>query len=392
MKKLIYFFMLVLAVFFVACDDDDSISPQKVSKVYRDKALKLVLNSEITSGKSVLFTTPDLKVSDITLINTIPGEDSLLIKGVNLEYIGNDVYSFVSKNETPDRQVSISGKMNLNGLLEINVTHNVLSAIVGKWKPKVDLWGLPPFPLEFNIVPANANDSIDMCGFLNYNKVSYERFNETIGQAFMLFFSMGMKVNIDFANDGQLTVSWKPVMAEVMPLPEGQSGHGMVRYNTKGEYLYAAIALDSIIMDATKPKIGTKSEIEPTLNDTLALIPLAMTAYKGLPFKYSISDDDLDVWVDRNMMEPYFEPIIRLFNPVLRNLDMGSEAEGMGFSGPILANLTAELARVFKESKSFEMHFKFERITGDESFHNEVSLTKREFIERLKSIQKNEIN
>lgn len=397
MKKLIYFFMLIIPLLsVVSCNDDDGISPEHASKVYRAESLNLTFNGQKFTDRRVEFITTDFKTADITIFNTIPNEDSLIIKGVSLLYDGNNIYEFEANNTSAFRDINIKGKIDIKKSLNLDITYKTTSNLIGSWTPDVN-WAFDfPYPVEFIIESDNPNDSINFNGFWGWKeKVSYEEFNDRIGAIFNMTFALALKLTVDFHKDGQISSEWKLQPNASFPIPDGQTKPWMALYNLDENYLYTALAVDSIIMDATKPKsnnaIKASNEM-PNNGDLLAIVKLLQKMYNGnTPLKYSLTDGNnkLDLWADREMMNPYFESIIKVIAPALRNVDLGKESEEMGASGPLLADLAEELGRAFHNSKKFEIHFKFNRTTENVKSKSKTSpLSKTEIIERFKSIHK----
>lgn len=384
----------------VSCNDDDGISPEHTSNVYRGESLNLTLNGQKINGKTVKFYTHDFKNADITLINTIPGEDSVLIKNIVLEYDGNNIYGFSGNNTSTEREINFTGKINVKGHLDIDVTYKILSNIIGRWQPSgYDL--MPPSPIELIIEAKNPKDSINMGGFWGYSdKVSYEEFGKFIGDITTFTFALAIDLKLEFQANGLLNMNWGLKPGAVFPITPGNTKPEMIKFNTNGGYLYPSVAIDSLISVAVdslisnslKPKRLTKSTIvPPTMEDTLALIPLVQAIYKGMPLKYTLNNDNdnVDLWADHEMMKPYFESIIKVFSSAIRNEDLGKDYADMGVTGPILADLAYELLYAFNNSSKFEVHFRLSRIKEGENLYNNQTLpNKKEIIERFKSIHK----
>lgn len=394
MKKLTYFFMLIFPLLLVSCNDDDGISPEHASRVYRAESLNMTINGKKFSGKSVKFITTDFKTADITFIKTIPGEDSLIVKGVSLLYDGNNIYEFEGSNTSSHRDISFKGKVDVKGGMNIDVTYKVLSDIVGTWQPSGGGF-MPPNPVQIVIDSTNPNDSIDMGGFWGYEgKFSFEEFDETIGAIFNMTLGLVVDFKLDFNQAGQMNAAWDLKPGASFPIPPGHLPENQSLYNLNGNYLYLALPVESIIMNPTKPtapKTTKAADEKPKVEDIIALVKLLQSMYQGMPLKYTLenSNNDLDMWADRAMMEPYFESIVNVLVPILRKTDLGSEYEEMGITGPILAHLLDELGRVFRNSKTFEIHFNFTRVsTEQQTYNNKAQLNKAQIIQKLKSIRK----
>lgn len=372
MKNLFYFIITICLFMFVSCsDDDNSDYSEQISKIYRDNELKLTMNGKELKNKVVKLHTNDLNSAELMIRYTIPGEDSLMITSVKMSpYIineSNPVYGLSGENIDSDRSIKIEGK--LDRVLTIDITYETKSKIVGKWIPSTDQE--KNMALSFNIVPSPGNDSINMYGILGYEKIplvpksgsSGTAFNEIISDMGIMIFSM-IQLEFDFDKSGELTMYWgTPV--PIIPLPSGHSRPDMVKYNVKDKYLYAAIAVDSLIIDQT-----TRSESSNA--DYLALIQLAQTAYKGLPFKLEFVNDDLIyVSADREMMLPYAKPLINVLKPKMKDLDLGLAGQIFGMDGETLAKFADEFVRALEESKEFELRFCLQR--SDAEYKNDTN-------------------
>jgi len=390
MKKIysLFFCIVLCSSLFISCDDNDIKENEQISKFYRGTNLQLTLNDNPVNGKSVMFATPDLSVADIMLCNqVIPGEDSLLFRAVKLQKEG-DGYRFQSSNSNDDRKISFTGKQSGANLI-LDIQHEITSPVVGKWQPDAQFLG-SAIPVYFNIVPINPDDKIKMYGFWGHEELTVEEFGSTIGGIFGLAFSMMLDISFELKNDGNFYVAWASKLPTVIPIEPGQTEDGLIRYNINNNMLYSAIALDQILGSASISGLSTDTGLTP--EEILILLNLAQTAYKGLPWQMQMLNDNQNLYmiVDRNMMLPYMNVIIKLLQPLLSELDLGEMGEQLGITKEFFANFPNEFNRIVRESTTFEMQIRLKAKTTQKM--QESSISRQQAIEAIKQLQNKKIN
>lgn len=392
MKKTFLLLSVLLLVVLTGCDDEKITPGQEISKVYRMSELKLVLNGVERNHKSVNFQTADLRVAEITVMNVIPGEDQLVFSNVELgKLIGPNGYSFGAESITADRSVKIEGSL-IEGLLTVDVDFELLSDVVG-------VWTLDSSPIEFHVTPSEGNEYINMYGFFGYDKIPVNGevdptaeanleyiLNQSIGPMLGMF----VKLDIDLQKAGELTASWGGNFGDL--IPSGSSNPGMVRYNTKEDEIYIAVALDSILRKFTEtPEVkNAPASAEPSGfdigKDLLPLYDLISKAYKGLPMKMTVSEDKnhLSVYVTKEMMVPYVSSLMNVITPLLSNINIDSEGiiGELGITKEFITGFLTEFGQLIYSCESCELRFNVQRTDEAESPAN-PELTKEELRKEL---------
>jgi len=367
MKKLFFLFIAFCSILTISCSDDDwnQKHAREISKVYREPDLKMTINGKEVKGKNIMLLTSDLNAADIMLIHTIPGEDSLMVSDVKLTDTGKDnIFSFKGESVNNDRKVTFEGE--IGKTLTVNVTHQITSKVVGRYKPQA-----VPFmqsPLVFNVVPSNPLDSVNMDGFLNYpGKLSYADFNGAVGLITGIVFSLMLDIQFDISESGNMSVSYESLNPATIPLEKGQTDPNLIRYNIKNNNsIYLSIAVDDILSSTSISGLLTGSGIsgtDLTTQDILILVNLIQQAYKGIPLIVTMPDDNtVYLSVTREMILPYLDTIMKVLQPLFADLDMGAMGAQFGVTNEGLINFSNEFARIVKESKSFEMQIRLGRM------------------------------
>lgn len=359
MKKLLFLLITLSAILITtACSDDDQgPRPKEISKVYREPDLKMTLNGKEVKGKAVMFLTSDFTNADIMLINTIPGEDSLLISKAILTNTGKDnIYTFKDSISNDDRKVEIDGQIGEDKVLAINVKHTITAYAAKKWK-------LAFYPLEVKIV-ADPLDSVDVKGLFGNNVIpivkgagtsARQDFVGTV-KSLGMFLGMAILLEMELKADNNIIIGWAPKMSSV-PLPPGQTPEGMAKYNVSNGMIYPSIAVDDLLASASISELASSSGL--TLDEILVLLNLAQQAYKGLPMYLTYTGtapnyNGMQLMVNKEMMQSYMAVIIKLLTPLLADLDMGGINIG-GITPEGLAAFMVAFDQAFEKSESFEL-------------------------------------
>lgn len=362
MKKSFFLLITLSLVLITSCSDDDWNQKygKEISKVYREPNLKVTLNGKEVTAKSVMFLTSDLVTADIMLMNTIPGEDSLMFSGVKLVDTGKDnIYTFEDSTRNDDRKIAFKGQIG-NGM-KIDVTHEITSLAAGRWKTAT-------FPLSVAVV-ANPQDSVDMKGFLNNGVIPIVKGQGTsakqdfVGLVRGLGLTVGLviKLEFDLRTDNSLMVSWKAPLIE--QITDGQTEEGLVKYNVNNGLLYPSIALDGILASASISELMSSTGL--TLDEVLILLNLGQCAYKGLPLPYNVNgtrNQNMQITITKEMLQPYMAVLVKLLIPLLEDLDMGGVNIG-GITPEGLAAFVEALGVVVEKSESFELQLALTRVS-----------------------------
>lgn len=358
MKKLLFLFITLSAILITACSDDDQgPRPKEISKVYREPDLKMTLNGKDVKGKAVMFLTSDLASADIMLINTIPGEDSLLIAKTTMTNTGKDnIYTFKDSIKNDDRKVEIEGQISKDQGITIDVKHTVTAYAAKKWK-------LAFYPLEVKIV-ADPLDSVDVKGLFGNNVIpivkgpgtsARQDFVGTV-KSLGMFLGMAILLEMELKADNNIIIGWSPKLSSV-PLPPGQTPEGMAKYNINNGMIYPSIAVDDLLASASISELASSMGL--TLDEILVLLNLAQQAYKGLPMNLTYTGtapnyNGMQLMVNKEMMQPYMAVIIKLLAPLLADLDMGGINIG-GITPEGLQAFMVAFDQAFEKSESFEL-------------------------------------
>lgn len=373
-----YFIALSCMLLFAACSDSNEGGLSKgPSKVYREPDLAMTLNGEEVSGKSVLFTTNDLLLTDIALYNVIPGEDTLRFEAVELTPGSSDVYTFSATSTTTDRVVSFEGT--LNTTLHIDVTYTATSPVVAQWA----LDASEGKPLSFEIDLSDPDELINLYGFWGYDTVSSSEFDGVMGGV-VTFMLLVLDFSFDFNSTGEFAASWSSKMPALIPIEAGTTADGLIRYNVNGDNLYLSVGIDQMLSALKISELTSSSlisELEISSDEALVLLNLLQKLYKGLPLHQQTLNDGANLYlsVDREMMLPYIDLIAKLLEAALADVDLGDTASQLGITNTFLTNFPSEFARIVKESNSFKMEFRL-RYTADTTRSGEA-ISESQFME-----------
>ena len=367
------------AILIISCDDNESWTEkrsQELSKVYRDETLKITFNGQEVQHKAVGFNTTNLNTSTFALRYLIPGENPLEIKDVPLEEIQEKPgsYSFNTSSSNDSRKIDITGT--IGDKMEIDVQFKITSPIMGKWSP---IPNKEKGPLEFRIVPAPGNETINMHGIFQ-NKiiplVGDEGFNAVIKDLGALLFSI-IQISLDLQESSELIAH-----CSIMGGTPSESEAGMVKYNVLNDKVFAAVAIDELLF----PSPETKSS---SFSNTEALINLLQYIYQGIPIPISLSEDNkaLQVRITKEMMVPYLDAAMELLAPKLAELEINPILSMLfGITKENIPLFLSELVRVIKESNEFDIQFNLQP-APDTQFRGAPS--KQELIEFANQLKYN---
>lgn len=371
MKKSLFMLLCVCTCLLVSCDDSNSPSTaEAISKVYREPYLSMTLNESQLSGTSVLLKTSDLITADVSLYNVVAGEDTLIFKSVTLEpMLGVNGYQFTGSSSNSDRNISFTGVYYLDEeVMQMDVTHEISSALVGDWKfdyPYTISGRELLYSSLFDVEPSDPDDLINMYGFSDYELVDYDTFSDLFGSLMSaVASSMILELSADFEQNGYASFACETgVLGGMFGLDVSvESPTGMVRYNVNENKAYLSIAIDKIlgglnISDLTSSDLVSEAGL--SFNEILLLVNLAQDVYKGLPMDVEYEDENkVNLYLDRAVLLPYVDLILKLGQPYLSGLDLGTMGAMFGITDEFLTNFPAELVRVMKESKSFKIVFR----------------------------------
>lgn len=386
MKKLLLFTGLLCLFIVTSCSSDNNTigrKSQELSRIYRGDNLKLTLNEKEIMNHPIKFITTDLQTAEITLDYLIPGEPNLLYSDVQLVLNQEGDYTFVIEDNTVDQEVLISGKIIQDpkdpskNILSVDVSYKSLSSIIGKWKPKTGIIPLLSSPLEIEIIHPDEDAQINMHGVWGYEETSLDNFTGIIRLIGGMVIGNMLDLTFEFDELGNMSVAWESKNA-LIPIETGESGDDVLRFNTKDDNLYLAIALDSILFK--------KSE-SSAQSDILTLFTLIQEAYHGLPLKVDyVNDNNITLYVNRELMLPYIEPLINVLKPSIADVDFGDIGEMLGLTGESVSGLADEVVRLVKESDEFEikLHLAKQRRSADEV---SKQLTEKKIKELIKQYQ-----
>lgn len=373
-KRITFLLSVLMLVLLSSCDDDKPNYRDDVSKVYREANLTLTLNGVEKNYKSVHFFTKDMLTAEITVKNTIPGEDNILFSNVKLEpLIGCLGCNFSAEDQTADRLIKIDGSLN-QGKLAVDVTYESLSSISG-------IWALAKYPLTLRVVPSEGNEYINMHGFYGKDEIPVnpsvsedpeedESFEQLINEGITPLLGMLLNLSIDLQKSGDLVASWSSILSD------GQSKEGMVRYNTKEDLIYVAVALDSLLFKKEEAEQPTTRSTEDTSTpgfdigkDLVPLYDLIASVYKGLPLIIVPGEDSnkMSVMVNREMMVPYASSIMNVAAIFLKDIDLsgagdfGGFLEELGITKTFIQEFPKELVKLIETSEEFELSINLER-------------------------------
>lgn len=298
-KGLIYLFMLVMgAIAFTACNDDDDNTPKKISHEYSGDNLKMTLNSTAQTGKAVQLEALNKENGYLALKKMIPGEDSLVIDVKLVQSTGNN-FSIDGTSTNNDRTINVTGEIK-DGVMTLNSNFKITSKVVGNWKlaeqeestDPTQLLGRGPLHLEvvtnidtitLPIVFANGSSwKLPMQDVVEEGVTGFPSF----AKAIFAMMVPGMLHNIEFKENGNLVATYINLGdTESAPLT---SPEGLVRYNVKDGQIYLAIDVASLMSRSTAPQVNI----------------LEMLA-NGMPLKLTLEGDQMRAYVDKSMMVPF---------------------------------------------------------------------------------------
>lgn len=382
MKKVnLTLFSLIGLLVFISCSSDEDYEKEyssKISKVYRGDNLTLTLNSEALSSGRVLFVTKDLQQAQVTLIKTIPGEDSIVFSGLNLEktYMNTDAYAFSGTSVNADRMVAITGVLVDGTTMNVNVTHTITSPVANEWT-MADITSI-----RFKIKHPNPNAVINMHGLLEVNEILLanheESFESSIPTLLSLFIMM-LGPTFDLDANGNFGLAWTG-SNELIIIPPGQVPDRYLRYNIKDGQLYLAVALDSILGGMS----GSLTDLIGGMNianiDIKKILELVQNIHTGVPLNYELTQKTtgsgssqaivhtLSLTVTKEMMLPYIVPIAELLPPLLAGIDwesINNSLEGIpiGLSNESIAGFLGEFIKIMYECEQFDIIFSMTRET-----------------------------
>lgn len=382
MRKLLPSIFTLCFFIFSACSDNNedqqSQRAKEITKVYRETNLKLTFNGKETKKRPIKCISVDAKVIDVNLMYLITGEKDLTFKKVPLRETADGKYTFQAEDSNDDRIIKIEGTISAgqNRILELNVAFESKTPLVGKWK-------LKPFtfvegPLDVQILPGDM--PINMYGIWGDDETDSKTLSEILNLIGGMVFGQMIDLRFEFTESGEMSAAWSS-QSETIPLEPGKSKDGMLKFNTKNDNFYMAVALDSI-------KI-TKSELSN--DDILAIIDLVQKTYNGLPLKIEyIDNENIALYVNRELMLPYIEAIVKSIKPTLASIDYGEMGNNLGLNKESVPKFADEIVRVMKEADKFDIKILL-KLDDDKSANNlelPIKYTWNDILKNVNNIKK----
>lgn len=341
--------VFTLCIFLLsACNDNneswESKKAKEITNVYRDSNLQLTYNGKKTINRPITIVSEDNKTADINLMYLITGEKNLTLKGVELNEVTNGEYTFEAEDINNDRTIKISGSISAtqDKVLTLDVEFESKAKVIGKWTLKPYNFITGTGSLDVQISPKDM--VVNMYGVWNEEQTN----TEMLGGIFNLvggLLSDSIDLKFEFEKSGEMNVAWSS-KAKMIPFKPGKSESGILKFNTNNDNLYMSFALDSIKM--TKAELSEK--------DILALVGLAQNAYNGLPLKVEYIDtDNIALYVNKELMLPYIETIIKLIKPTLASTDYGPMGAFVGLTKESVPLFADEIVRLVKEADQFDI-------------------------------------
>lgn len=353
MKAKIYLLLIALPLMVWGCSDRMTYTEKRsgeLSKGYRDSELSLEFNGEQTTNKSVFFYTDDLHNAEVSFNYLIPGEQSVATTATMSDGTEAGSYNFTGGHTNADREITYTGTV--GDRLTAQLTYRSLSQAVGKWQT-VKVMGKH---IQFDIEPSHEGATIDMKGFRGNHVVplvsvgTEKSLQSEIAGLSNLLFMMVVSLEVDLQENGGLIASWTSTMPMI---GNGQSQPGMVRFNTGGGKLFAAVAIDKLMEGGD---LGSLEIPEIAPGDVMNIYNLLHKVYTGLPLPLQFPEEEkIEVRLTREMMLPYLDLVFGLLDGVVGDLDLGSIGNILGVNGEILSAFLPELKSAIVDSPKFDI-------------------------------------
>lgn len=315
MKNKLLLLLILGVTFFSACSDDDD---KDYDGTYSGDQLKISVSNVELSGKEAV-----LEGTTLTLKNAIPGEATTVF---TLTEVGDRL---VGKNENDNRELSLIGNKEKK-VLALAISMKVKAAVVGKWDLiPFDLSTGLSSPLLLNLETEKENVAFGTNENPEDNLISSNDFVMNI--RYIMFGPILAKAlqNVSLEEDGNVVASYTAdVMGSGSPTYT-TSPKGLVLYNVVGNKIYIGLNIDGIQSD-----LG-RSEMNP-------LAGLMTMVEAGIPLEYTLTGNDLNVYLTRETLLPVMD-IVPLLGTIL--------PENFQFFAPLLS----QIATIVKESKKFDV-------------------------------------
>lgn len=178
----------------------------------------------------------------------------------------------------------------------------------------------------------NATDSV----MFIENHISNKDFGNVINELMGAYVKEYL-FNVKFKADGELVASIKGEDGQPT-----QSPAGAVSYKIKGDKVYLIPHLDVMFPDGL-PSLTSRASENPAID-------LDKILKEGLPLNYKITNNKLEAYVTRDMMQPF----MGLINEIVQGMDANGDLMIM-----MMKMAMADMVVIVNESTKFEMGLNF---------------------------------
>ena len=201
--------------------------------------------------------------------------------------------------------------------------------------PLVNTWNTASGEENDPILSIRLENATDSVMFLQ-NHLSNKDFGNAIGQLAGAYVKEYL-FNVTFKSDGELVASIKG--EDGLPT---QSPAGAVSYKIKGDKVYLIPHLDVMFPDGL-PSLTSRATANPAID-------LEKILKEGLPLNYKITNNKLEAYVTRDMMQPF----MGLINEIVQGMDANGD-----FMIQMMQMAMADMVVIVNESTKFEMGLNF---------------------------------
>lgn len=385
-KNLLYLFALICSMnLFIACSDDDTDNGWRDipgDEIIAGDNATFEINGQALTAGSIQLTAKNESEAELIMKNVLPGYAKVTVD-VELAKQSDGSFNFTGKKglATPPAMfevkdvasqpaifdVTVQGNINADGKVFVKVTSALSTeakgGLSGSWNtlakgtitaselvksPLMVKWSaIDPTKTNMELV-STVGSSFGSVALFNYlNQVTFHEDGNitakywTGGITFEEFF-LGMDDDGNFIANHQ---DW-------LSSPKSN----LAFWYVKGEYIYVVPNLTAILGQVAgdnggqTPDLGGLGEIVGKLGeygiDIIAFLPLAQNMMStGIPLKYTKTDKELKIYVDKAMVDPFMKLLLPALDKLQEDVDKimaDPESETAGMIGMLLVMLGIE--------------------------------------------------
>lgn len=363
-KNLLYLFALICSMnLFIACSDDDTDNGWRDipgDEIIAGNNATFEINGQALTAGSIQLTAKNESEAELIMKNVLPGYAKVTVD-VELAKQSDGSFNFTGKKglATPPAMfevkdvasqpaifdVTVQGNINADGKVFVKVTSALSTeakgGLSGSWNT------LAKF--EYNEYPTLVKSPLMIkCSPIDPKKPNIQLVGDmgTIFGSVVLFNYLNQ---VTFHEDGNITAKyWSGEMPSLEEILNGLDENyniilrhedwlsspksNLAFWYVKGEYIYVVPNLTAILGQVAgdnggqTPDLGGLGEIVGKLGeygiDIIAFLPLAQNMMStGIPLKYTKTDKELKIYVDKAMVDPFMKLLLPALDKLQEDVD-----------------------------------------------------------------------